>query len=79
MIDESVFSLPHRAIVLYFALRELGPMSPDEIAKRLGWSRASTYRAIRELRESPFAPSKTDHTIEVSYTVTKQTRQLQVA
>lgn len=58
MTIPKVFHLSDRAIVLYFALRELGPMSSRELCLRLNKSHATIYRAMQELGANGLLPAK---------------------
>lgn len=52
-----IWHLSDRAIVLYFALKELQPITPADLCVRLNKSNASLYRAMSELRAAGYLPS----------------------
>lgn len=63
---KEVFSLSDRAIVMYFAIREFGPMSNTDMAKLLNKSLASMHRAKRELTQAGILKSRSVLVSELS-------------
>lgn len=55
--EHRVFTLSDHAIVLYFALKEFGPLTAAQMCEQLRKSPASIYRSMRELRLAGYLPA----------------------
>ncbi len=53
------FTPAAQAVLLYLLLRDPGPHTPNELAKRLGYSKMSMSRVLQELENRPFARIET--------------------